>query len=199
MTRQGAAWHSGGRAQGKPRSRMQSASEKKRQEYPRARPFGIAHSDSRGIGREKAQRTIWLAVWIVAGDIYLRRSQRFWRKSRLTTSQGGNVEFQQHVTLIKSVARQMGMSSWPRRRSGTPPLFLASYKRRRIRSPARGTGARPRGHQCPVNPAERTITNVRDRKARAMCRHPPVSEIRESQGPTKSTCHGRLVKISFCN
>ena len=43
--------------------------------------------------------------------------QRFWRRSRRTTSQAGNVEFQQHMTWIKSVAWQMGMPSWPRRRT----------------------------------------------------------------------------------
>ena len=40
----------------------------------------------------KAQRTAWLAVWIVAGDFYLRPSHQLRRKSRRTTSQAGNVE-----------------------------------------------------------------------------------------------------------
>ena len=32
------------------------------------------------------------------------------------------------MTWIRSVAWQMGVSSWPLRRTGTPPLFLASHK-----------------------------------------------------------------------
>ena len=83
---------------------------------------------TRGLQKDwprKAQRTVWLTV-DCHGDIYLRPSQRFWRKSRRTTSQARNVEFKQHTTCLRSVTWKMGMPSWPRRRTGTPPVFLAN-------------------------------------------------------------------------
>ena len=85
---------------------------------------------TRGLPKDwprKAQRTVWLTV-DCHEDTYLRPSQRFWRKSRRTTSQARNVEIKQHTTWVKSVTWQMGMPSWPRRRTGTPPVFLASHE-----------------------------------------------------------------------
>ena len=138
---------------------------------------------TRGLPKDwpgKAQRTVWLTVWIVARDVYICPSQQFWRKSRRTTSQAGNVEFQQHMTWIRTVAWQMGMPSWPLRRTGR---HLSSW--RATKDP--GRCERPYAGGCDhllearvhdrevINcqqtlSKERTITNVSYRKAVAAAR-----------------------------
>ena len=138
---------------------------------------------TRGLTKDwmrKAQRTVWTAVWIVEGDISLRPSQRFWRKSRRTTSQDGNVEFQQHTKWIRSVAWQMEISSWPRRRTGR---HRSSWRATKDPGRCERPYAGGRDHlleaqvHCRVVinfqqtlSKERTITNVSDWKADAAAR-----------------------------
>ena len=44
------------------------------------------------------------------------------------TSQVASVEFQQHMCWMKARRWQMGMPSWPLRRTRTPPCFLANHE-----------------------------------------------------------------------